>query len=233
MSILAIPSGFAIGAVIGSLGLNAIFHTVRRKNIFDSEKKLAWVPTFVTCIVVSVGSIKYMVFALTQGFDVTRIIHSDPLSLVLLGFFFSYLVWDLVLGLVYYRSTITLLNGYIHHSLYIGLTIFAAMKGVSAIFCLMFYNEFPTIILALGSMRKDWRCDALFTVTFFSTRIALHTVLLLEFFQHSEIRFLWKLMFLVLPMHLHWFYGAVRGQIKRNKPESIRSAHEEHLSLFD
>ncbi|KAJ1667957.1 hypothetical protein IW140_002391 [Coemansia sp. RSA 1813] len=224
MSILAIPSGFVAGAAVGSLGLNALFHTVRRKSAINSEKQLAWVLTFPTCVVVTIGSIKYIAFALANGFDVTRIIYSDPFSLVLLGFFCSYLVWDLILGHMYYRSTINLVTGYIHHTLFICMSVFAAKQGVSAIFCLLFYNELPTILLALGNLRKEWRCDKLFAITFFSTRIALHAMLIMEFFQHSELRFLWKLMFLVMPMHLYWFYGAMRGQMRRRKLRAVQYA---------
>ncbi|KAI9502548.1 hypothetical protein GGI25_005067 [Coemansia spiralis] len=221
MPLLPIPFSFVAGAAVGSLGLNALFHAVRRKRIITTEKQLAWVLTFATCVVVTLGSIKYVLPAFSHGFDVTQLVLSDPFSLVLLGFFFSYLVWDLVLGILYYRSTIAVLTGYIHHLFYIGLSVFAAKRGVSAIFCLLFYNELPTIFLALGSLRKEWRSDTLFAITFFSTRIALHTMLLMEFFQHSEIRFLWKIMFLVLPMHLYWFYGAMRVQVRKHAHNTL------------
>ncbi|KAI8325096.1 hypothetical protein GQ54DRAFT_240300, partial [Martensiomyces pterosporus] len=180
-----------------------------------TEKQLAWVLTFTTCVVVTTGSIPYVVTALRNNLDVSKLVYTDTFSLLLLGLFLAYLVWDLALGLVYYRSTITILTGYIHHTLYIGLVLFAATHGVSAIFVLLCYNELPTIILALGHIRKEWRSDWMFATTFFATRIALHLVFMVKFFKYSELRFLWKLMMLVFPMHLYWFYGAVRQQVRK------------------
>ncbi|KAJ2493358.1 hypothetical protein IWW37_000642 [Coemansia sp. RSA 2050] len=213
---LWLPTEFLAGAALGSLVLNAIFHTVRLRGTLDTEKQLSWVLTFVACIVLTLGSVPYALLALSQGLDVSKLVLTDTFSLVLLGGFLSYLVWDLVLGLIYYISAITILTGYVHHVLYIGLTLFSVTHGVSAVLCLMFYNELPTIVLALGSLCKEWRSDLLFATTFFCTRILLHSVFLHKFYWYSDVRFLWKLLLLVFPMHLYWFYGAVRLQVKRH-----------------
>ncbi|KAJ2030304.1 hypothetical protein IW146_005878 [Coemansia sp. RSA 922] len=227
---LLLPTGFLVGAALGSLVLNVIFHTVRYSGTFDTEKQLSWVLTFVACIVLTLGSVPYVILTLSQGLDVSKLVLTDSFSLVLLGAFLSYLVWDLVLGLIYYKSAITILTGYVHHVLYIGLALFSATHGVSAVFCLMFYNELPTIVLALGSMRKEWRSDILFAATFFCTRILLHSVFLYKFYWYSDVRFLWKLLLLVLPMHLYWFYGTVRLQLRKHKS---RRLYLELSSKFD
>ncbi|KAJ2908409.1 hypothetical protein GGI21_002917, partial [Coemansia aciculifera] len=205
---LLLPPEFLAGAAFGSLLLNAIFHTIKCRGTFTTEKQLSWVLTFVACVLLTLASVPYVVHALCQGLDVTKLVLTDSFSLFALGGFMAYLVWDLALGVVYYKSAITVLSGYIHHTLYIGIALFSATHGVSAIFCLFFYNELPTIVLAMGSMRKEWRNDLLFATTFFCTRILLHSVFLYKFYWYSEVRFLWKLLLLVLPMHLYWFYGA-------------------------
>ncbi|KAJ2770368.1 hypothetical protein IWQ56_002190 [Coemansia nantahalensis] len=142
------------------------------------------------------------------------IVQTDTASQVLLGVFGAYLFWDLALGIIYHKSTITVLNGYIHHTLWLGITLFSVCHGVSAILCLLFYNEIPTALLAAGSVRKKWRNDALFTAVFFATRIALHAIVMYAFYMHSEHRCVWRLMMLVYPMHIYWFYSALRSTLR-------------------
>ncbi|KAJ2725984.1 hypothetical protein GGI07_000912 [Coemansia sp. Benny D115] len=80
------------------------------------------------------------------------------MSLAILGFFFSYLLWDLILGLWYYKSMITWLTGYIHHVFYIGLCILFAWK---------FYWYMPErafvwrISVLVLPMHLCWFCGAL------------------------------------------------------------------------
>ncbi|KAJ2453093.1 hypothetical protein GGF42_003881 [Coemansia sp. RSA 2424] len=210
-----LPPVFLAGAALGSLLLNAIFHTIRCSGTLGTEKQLSWVLTFVACVFLTLSSTPYVVYTLGQGLDVSKLVLTDSFSLAVLGGFLSYLVWDLALGVVYYKSAITVLTGYIHHIFYIGLALFAATHGVSAVFCLMFYNELPTIVLAVGSMRKEWRSDLLFATTFFCTRILLHSVFLYKLYWYSDVRFLWKLLLLVFPMHVYWFYGTVCLQLKK------------------
>ncbi|KAJ1962432.1 hypothetical protein GGI12_002653 [Dipsacomyces acuminosporus] len=224
-----LPAEVLVGAAVGSFLFNVLFHSIRYQGTLTTEKQLAWVLTFTTCVVVTTGSIPYVVTALRNGLDVSKLVYTDVFSNLLLGFFLAYLVWDLALGMVYYRSTITILTGYIHHTLYICILLYAAAQGVSAIFAMLCYNELPTIILALGHINKEWRSELAFATTFFATRIALHLVFMIKFFKYSELRFLWKLMLLVFPMHLYWFYGAIRQQVRRYKDKQAPM----HGSLAD
>ncbi|KAJ1953867.1 hypothetical protein EC988_002748, partial [Linderina pennispora] len=206
---------FCIGFLVSSAAFNVIFHSIRYQGALTTEKQLAWILTFTTCVVVTTGSLPYVATLIASGFDVSKIVYTDTFSQMLIGLFLAYLFWDLALGLVYYRSTISVLTGYIHHTLYIVIVLYLAAHGVSAIFVLMCYNELPTIVLALGHMRKEWRSDILFALTFFLTRILMHVIMMVKFYRYSEFRFIWKLMLLVLPMHLYWFYGAVRQNLRK------------------
>ncbi|KAJ2319256.1 RNA helicase, partial [Coemansia sp. RSA 2704] len=210
----ALPPAYIAGVVGGSVGFNLVFYAVRRVEPLATEKQLAWVLTLATCIIASVGSMVYVLPALYYGLRITELTQIDTFSLVLVGIFTAYLAWDLAFGQLFYRSTISWLTGYFHHTLYIGITLYAVVQRVPAILCLLFYNEVPTIILAVGSINKNWRSDALFMATFFATRIALHTVLLTKFYKHSPHRFIWVLMLLVFPMHLYCaIYTAKRCSI--------------------
>ncbi|KAJ1735059.1 RNA helicase [Coemansia biformis] len=212
---LYLPAGFVAGVALGSAGLNLLFHAMRKSGALATEKQLSWVLTLAICVVVSAGSMAYAVPLLYYNRGIADLVQTDTPSLVLLGLFSAYLVWDLVLGTIYYRSTISVLTGYIHHTLFICITMFAVGHGVSAIFCLLCYNEIPTIVLAAGSVRKQWRSDALFTAVFFATRIVLHVIVMYKFYMHSEHRCVWRLMLLVLPMHVYWFYSALRSTLRR------------------
>ncbi|KAJ2776423.1 hypothetical protein H4R18_005681 [Coemansia javaensis] len=226
MALLGLPGAFVAGVGLGAAGLSALFHAVRRSGALKTERELSWLLTLATCVAASAGSMWYAVPAVYYSRGVADLTLTDTPSLALMGVFTAYLLCDLALGSVYYRSAIGLVTGYLHHALYTGITVFAARHGVSAIFCLLLYNEIPTIILAAGSMRRRWRSDVLFAAAFCATRIVLHAVLMAQFYMHSGHRCLWRLMLLVYPMHIHWFCSALRSTIRRRAPARLPLDHK-------
>ncbi|OLY78402.1 hypothetical protein AYI68_g7549 [Smittium mucronatum] len=217
---------FFLGLAVGSAVLNGIFFIVRKNSSYTTEKQLAWVLTFVSCVTVTCASLPYLYLLFKNNLDVTRCISSDSFSLLTCGFFEAYLFWDLAIGLRYYRSTFDLVTGYFHHGLYILMVYYVSVIGYSAIFVLCCIMELPTIVLAVGCINKNMRKDWLFASCFFSTRLLLHVVLLYRFYSYFPDRLVWKLVASSLPLHLYWFSNFIKQQkrlYKNRKNASVVS----------
>ncbi|PVZ97825.1 hypothetical protein BB558_006200 [Smittium angustum] len=208
---------FIAGFGIGSLVLNLIFFVIQKNQIFTTKKQLAWILTFTTTVTVTVASLPYMYQLFRHNLDITKLVYSDTFSIMICGFFESYLFWDLAIGLRYYKSTFDPFTGYFHHSFYLLLVFFCASKGLSAIFVLFCIMELPTIVLAIGSIRKDLRKDWLFASCFFSTRLLLHVILIYRFYKYSPDRLVWKLIVSSFPLHIYWFSSFIKQQKRLRK----------------
>ncbi|OMJ08775.1 hypothetical protein AYI69_g10937 [Smittium culicis] len=217
---------FLFGLAVGTAVLNGIFYIVRKNSSYSTEKQLAWVLTFVSCVTVTCASLPYLFLLFKNNLDVTRLISSDSFSLLTCGFFEAYLFWDLAIGMKYYRSTFDFITGYFHHAAYILLVYYVAVSGYSAIFVLCCIMELPTIVLAVGSIHKNLRKDWLFASCFFSTRLLLHVVLLYRFYSYFPDRLVWKLVASSLPLHIYWFYNFIKQQkriFKKRKLAALNS----------
>jgi hypothetical protein len=85
-------------------------------------------------------------------------------------------------------------------------------------------RKIPTFFLAFKSMHPELRnkLNVVFSVTFFLTRILLHVILGVSYSLHdnrtritdgSYIPSLFMAM--VFPLHVMWFYGSIKGFIRR------------------
>ncbi len=144
-----------------------------------------------------------------------HLIHrNDNVSACVCTIFAVVNILDLVLGLIFYRSQLTLMTTYIHHSLYTWLMFFLVTGNglfvstptpfsVAFIWCLI--EELPTFLLAFGSLFPSLRSDLLFGGTFFFLRLVYHSVLCLVMARmgaYTPILVLYGLTFL---MHVVWF----------------------------
>ncbi|KAJ1679405.1 hypothetical protein EV182_002118 [Spiromyces aspiralis] len=207
LALLPLDIKFVQGFVIGSLALTSLFHALRIFQLVTTEKALAWVLTLTTSFVVAACSMPYLCVLARNRWDVRAVIRSDDLSNLATGFFASYLAWDLILGMIYYRARIQVLTGYIHHTAYLALVVRAAMLNYTAVFMMFCVMEVPTIILAFGHMQPQWRRDDLFSGVFFVTRIVLHLALMLGFYRMYPDRIIWKVVLAAFSLHVYWFYN--------------------------
>jgi hypothetical protein len=83
----------------------------------------------------------------------------------------TFLVLDLVIGIIDYREQIKMLTGWIHHVLYILLYASQLHTGGTQYLIVGACCEIPTFILAVGTAFPSMRSDMAFGVTFFFTRI--------------------------------------------------------------
>ena len=125
---------------------------------------------------------------------------------------------DLALGWVYYREHLYLLTTWVHHFVYIWLTVMVVTGNgyvatlpspyTPAFVCAMI-EEFPTFILAMGTIFPQYRQDFTFGISFGLTRIVFHAYLLI-YMMRAELPMIIIMCYVnPLLLHLSWFYGWV------------------------
>ncbi|KXS16188.1 hypothetical protein M427DRAFT_134612 [Gonapodya prolifera JEL478] len=197
---------------------------------FDNsfERKTSWILTVLSSLVMTVAGLVGFVGWTFYRWDMARwpIVGASRFSLWIAIYFLTYMWCDIAIGVMYYRSQITLLAGYIHHALFTYIFSFAVYHGLVACilpFCLL---ELPTLIMAIGQLDKRFRRDYLFGGTYFGTRVALHAALCWSMAVELDVGMtVWPLPAVVLPLHLYWFSRWVEQQ-KRLRAKRKRQAKE-------
>lgn len=72
--------------------------------------------------------------------------------------------------------------------------------------------EVPTAVLALGHLQTKLRNDNVFGVTFFTTRVLFHAIMIVYLFTCYKTDPVWLYALGVYPLHLYWFYGWIQQQ---------------------
>lgn len=183
-----------------------------------TDKQISWVLTFASSLVCTAVSIPFFILFWRSGWDMKQLSVDSNIHIALVCFFISYLVLDLSLGSIYYKSRITVLTGWIHHPLYIGILFWLLRCRCSSFFSTNGILELPTLFLALGSFKDKWRCDLLFASSFFALRLVFHAFMIVALKQRHPLETLWLVAVSVFPLHLYWFYGKYRiqGVMKRH-----------------
>lgn len=180
-----------------------------KSNLARTERERAYVCTLLSSSITSTCSIPLVYTLLTNGGDLTEILAYRTWTVIATTFFMTFLITDLVIGVVFYRSKIELLTGWIHHITYLGVLTWAIHNQFTAVFVMMCSLELPTFILALGSVRSHLRRDYIFATTFLITRILFHAY---------AIKCAWSMrpygpvviaLSAFFPVHCFWFYGNV------------------------
>ncbi|CAO0797040.1 unnamed protein product [Mucor circinelloides] len=195
-----------------------------KTNLARTERERAYVCTLLSSSITSTCSVPLVYTLLTNGGDLTEILAYRTWTVVATTFFMTFLITDLVIGVVFYRSKIELLTGWIHHITYLGTLTWAIHNQYTAVFIMMCSLELPTFILALGSVRSQLRRDYVFASTFLVTRILFHAY---------AIKCAWVMkpygpvviaLSAFFPVHCFWFYGFIKQQIRlaaKRKQEAL------------
>jgi len=146
------------------------------------------------------------------------------------------------MGVIYYRSKLNLLTGWIHHTIYIFIVGYSCRMGWSHLFSLCAVMEVkfqfswlasayiesanliqvPTFVMAIASLNPRFRSDVIFALSYFATRIVLHICLCVSMVasRHNVTNDSFSpgvIMACVFPLHAFWFYGCLKGFVKRAK----------------
>jgi hypothetical protein len=189
--------------------------------LIKEKKRLAWCITLLNSLSTT---LLCLVYCSVKTYTSTGIFNSnvtllmihgnDNISAITCTVFACVNILDLILGLIFYRSQLGLMTTYIHHSLYTWLMFFLVTGNglfvttptpfsMAFIWCLI--EEFPTFLLALGTIFPSLRADLSFGVSFFLLRLLYHSFLFLLMVRmeaYTPMLFLYGLTF---AMHLEWF----------------------------
>lgn len=204
-----------ISFLVSSSGLICFFFYCIKSGFTKTDKQISWILTFASSLVCTVVSIPYFVQFWMSGWDMALLGTDSNCHTAFVCFFISYLFLDLSLGSIYYRHRITVLTGWIHHPLYIGILVWLLRCKSASFFSTNCILELPTLLLALGSFKDRWRCDILFAASFFALRLMFHSYMILALKSTHRLESLWLVAVAVFPLHLYWFYGIITQQIKK------------------
>ncbi|KAI8882451.1 hypothetical protein K501DRAFT_186663 [Backusella circina FSU 941] len=220
-----VPASFFISIT----SLVGFFYYCIKSGFTKTEKQISWILTFASSLVCSIVSIPYFFTFWRSGWNIHLLEVDTDFHKAMICFFISYLVLDLTLGSIYYRKRITLLTGWIHHPLYIAILFWLMRSRSSSFFSTNGILELPTLLLALGFFKAEWRCDLLFAGSFFILRLVFHACMVAGLKQDHRLTELWQVAVLVYPLHVYWFYGIVTQQIKKYKFEKAKIPN--HVSM--
>ncbi|SPO38499.1 uncharacterized protein PSFLO_03977 [Pseudozyma flocculosa] len=192
-------------------------------------KKRCWILTTMASAVMCAASLPYLADLARSGFDLHQLrprtaTVAEPLA----AYFVAYLVSDLGLGSIYYRSMINLSSGWVHHIGYIFLFSWWVHRGWAHLAATAAIFELPTLIMGLASIHPPLRSNNAFTATFFATRIFYHFALALasctEYGRSMPgVGGSWGpvvSMIVTYPMHVWWGYKcilSVRRRMRKRK----------------
>ncbi|KAF9017581.1 hypothetical protein BGZ52_004955 [Haplosporangium bisporale] len=130
-------------------------------------------------------------------------------------FFASYLSMDLVFGTIYYKEKITLISGYLHHSLYIFICNVSLCTGYTVPCAYLYFMEIPTAFLGTGFIFPSLRHDNLFGLLFFVFRIVLDPLMAHEILRNTTMTPIGKAMVLIkIPVNIKFFVDWIVRQKK-------------------
>ncbi|KAF9030745.1 hypothetical protein BDZ89DRAFT_985288, partial [Hymenopellis radicata] len=201
------------------VALSSVYHVCAPR--VDGPKQLSWILTTAASCVMTLVSMPFLWDHVTtktlQGVQ-TRATLAVPAC----RFFQAYLFSDLLHGVVYYRSHLTLSTGWFHHTIYLLIVEIAIRRSWAHVFCLACLLELPTFILGISSLYPRLRSNILFAASFFTTRLLYHAFLCLSFYAPDNRRIIAGgsyvpavIFTLAFPMHVMWFVGCVNGFIRR------------------
>eukprot|EP01054_Gregarina_sp_Poly1_P009793 Gregarina_sp_Poly_1__9792@NODE_625_length_7080_cov_156_224583_g479_i0_p3_GENE_NODE_625_length_7080_cov_156_224583_g479_i0NODE_625_length_7080_cov_156_224583_g479_i0_p3_ORF_typecomplete_len314_score32_24DUF2627/PF11118_8/46DUF2627/PF11118_8/16DUF2627/PF11118_8/1_8e02_NODE_625_length_7080_cov_156_224583_g479_i0591000 len=132
--------------------------------------------------------------------------------------FLTFLWFDMLVSGIFFPGHMEILAGWVHHIAYLLLCSNAIYWGWSYGFCIMFIEELPTLLLALGRCYPKWQTEIGFGYTFAVLRIGLHAFIsIVSTIFCRRISFIWLAAWLTFAIHLWWFSGWVARQRRLSK----------------
>ncbi|KAF9274518.1 hypothetical protein BGZ74_004324, partial [Mortierella antarctica] len=135
----------------------------------------------------------------------------------------SYLVMDLTLGRKYYRERISLIGGYVHHSVYLYICSVVLYTNYTVGMVLFFFDEIPTAVLGTGFVFPQLRHDTLFGLVYFITQMVLDPLMAHEILRNTTMTPMGKFVTVIKnPLNVKFFVDYIQQQKRlRRQKESL------------
>ncbi|KAF7353830.1 putative transmembrane protein [Mycena venus] len=196
-----------------------LYHALQK--LYTAQRQRAWIITGFASALMTLCSAPFVLDLVWSRGDVRALHPRFHFAALTCRAFQGTLLADLIVGCRYYRSSVTICWGWIHHITYILLIQFVIQRQWAHIFCLALLMELPTSHLSLSFLHPRFRHDWLFCASFLVTRIIFHLFLFRAFcsprglatVQGSYLPALF--LAVAFPGHVVWFIQSVRGAIRR------------------
>ncbi|KAJ6500742.1 hypothetical protein C8R45DRAFT_978967 [Mycena sanguinolenta] len=217
-----------------------LYHALQK--LYTAQRQRAWIITGFTSILTTLCSAPFVLDVVWSRGDIRALHPRFHLAVLTCRAFQGCLLADLIVGCKYYRSSVTICWGWVHHTLYIVLIQFLLRRQWGHLFCLALLMELPTAHLSLSFLHPRLRHDWLFCASFLVTRIIFHLFLLCTFCtprgrsvaQGSYLPAICAA--LAFPGHVVWFTQSVRGAIRRGRQRkasvSLVEKHQPERTLY-
>jgi hypothetical protein len=190
-------------------------------------KRKAWLLSVLCSLGMSLGSLPYVYqLAMEHGFVTAGMVYADErLSVFVMAYFMTFLVLDIVIGVQHYPKEIGFLTGWFHHTLYMGMCVWAVVNEITISAVATMIMEIPTFVMALGRVYKSMRSDAIFGGTFLVTRIFYLGYYIYCLMCDANPRItVWPVCVPAMILHIFWFNGFVQQQRRLKSPRSATGA---------
>lgn len=172
---------------------------------FQTTKPRAWILTLLLNVILLPTTTKY-IRDYVWKWNERGMFSDDEQSRAATTFFIVFLILDLLFAAIDYPDRMKLLDGWIHHFVYVCFMSFILLKGWSISAMTTFPLEYPTAVMAIGNIFPSWRSDLMFGFSFFCFRILYHSYLLWKWLNvESPPMQLWPVCLMVLLLHFYWF----------------------------
>jgi len=204
-----------------SLFIFILFYIIH-KCFKTNERSRSWIVSAISSFILTISGLIWVIrylFSIEQ-FTKENIYSDNAISRLVVIFFLSTNVVDLIIGYFYYYSQQSILTSYIHHAFYLMLTTILLLSQNTNGFIYCFFEEFPTFVLAIGFLFPRLRSDLLFGVSFFIFRIVFHMILTYKYYRCMNDSIYWKFSSLVTILHWFWMYKWTISMFKEKKLKS-------------
>eukprot|EP00428_Durinskia_dybowskii_P069623 CAMPEP_0170405882 /NCGR_PEP_ID=MMETSP0117_2-20130122/27421_1 /TAXON_ID=400756 /ORGANISM="Durinskia baltica, Strain CSIRO CS-38" /LENGTH=202 /DNA_ID=CAMNT_0010663033 /DNA_START=39 /DNA_END=644 /DNA_ORIENTATION=+ len=182
------------GAIfLACCGVITVFFFLMKGN-FPTDKSRAWIVTLLGSFIMMIVATVYVVEAVSlHGFVWTLdYIHGeDKLTRIMVLFFMAINIMDLALGSMFYPKYLDPLSAYFHHTVYLIFAFCLLAHHYARGLLVCFFMEWPTFLLALGSLYPSCRHDLLFGILFFLTRLAYNIFLIVNLYNMAPEGLIW------------------------------------------
>jgi hypothetical protein len=205
------------------------------------KRKMAWVISLLNSFVLTFSAGSYFLMHIPSFIkDGRSAFHTvnDVSALIAIWLCLAN-IYDLLFGLIFYRKYLDPLTAYVHHTLYVWITL-VSVFGTDGVYqyepfagglAALLVEELPTLLLALGSVFPSMRTDLGFGVTFLMFRVLFHAAMM-TYSVYSGVSTLVTVLYsITMTMHLFWFVSWARKYgVKAVKKDKTVSAADDKKS---
>ncbi len=193
------------------------------KHLRHEPRRMAYALSLFNSTILTLVGIAYLAVRFTRyeniflwkHNDATFYEEKDNFAVAAAYCFGHYLIFDLVVGTIYYPKYMDFWSAYFHHFFYlifsiIGTTtngyLFTLPRAISPCFTMCCIEEIPTMIMGLGTIFPQFRTDVGFGVSFLTLRIFYHIFLMCYAIKIGTQPYALFLFISTTGLHLMWAY---------------------------